>query len=88
MVIGATINGTGSLVIRAEKIGSQTVLAQIVHMVAQAQRTRAPMQRLADRVARWFVLAVLSIAVLTALVWGSSGANPAVPMRSSMRWLS
>ena len=65
-LVGATINGNGSLVMRAEKIGSQTVLAQIVQMVAQAQRSRAPMQRLADRVARWFVLAVLGIAVLTA----------------------
>src|SRR5258706_6997064 len=75
-VIGATINGTGSLVMRAEKIGSQTMLAQIVQMVAQAQRSRAPMQRLADRVARWFVLAVLSIAVLTAVVWWFVGPEP------------
>jgi Cu+-exporting ATPase len=65
-VIGATINGTGSLVMRAEKIGSQTVLAQIVQMVAQAQRSRAPMQPLADVVARYFVLAVLATAVLNA----------------------
>src|SRR5207237_5963716 len=75
-VIGATINGTGSLVIRAEKIGSQTVLAQIVQMVAQAQRSRAPMQRLADRVARWFVLAVLGIAILTAVLWWFIGPEP------------
>ncbi len=75
-MIGATINGTGSLVMRAEKIGSQTVLAQIVQMVAQAQRSRAPMQRLADRVARWFVLAVLGIAVLTATVWWFLGPEP------------
>jgi Cu+-exporting ATPase len=75
-VIGATINGTGSLVIRAEKVGSQTVLAQIVQMVAQAQRSRAPMQRLADVVARWFVLAVLGIAVLTAIVWWFLGPEP------------
>jgi Cu+-exporting ATPase len=75
-VIGATINGTGSLVMRAEKIGSQTVLAQIVQMVAQAQRSRAPMQRLADRVARWFVLAVLGTAVLTAVVWWLFGPEP------------
>ena len=75
-LIGATINGTGSLVMRAEKIGSQTVLAQIVQMVAQAQRSRAPMQRLADRVARWFVLAVLGIAVLTAVVWWFFGPEP------------
>ena len=75
-VIGATINGTGSLVMRAEKVGSQTVLSQIVQMVAQAQRSRAPMQRLADSVARWFVLAVLAIAVLTALVWWLVGPEP------------
>ena len=75
-VIGATINGTGSLVMRAEKIGSQTVLAQIVQMVALAQRSRAPMQRLADVVARWFVLAVLGIAVLTAIVWWLFGPEP------------
>ncbi len=75
-VIGATINGTGSLVMRAEKIGSQTVLSQIVQMVAQAQRSRAPMQRLADRVARYFVLVVLGIAIVTALVWWLFGPEP------------
>ncbi|HEY3179567.1 MAG TPA: heavy metal translocating P-type ATPase [Casimicrobiaceae bacterium] len=75
-LIGATINGTGSLVMRAEKIGSQTVLAQIVQMVAQAQRSRAPMQRFADHVARYFVLVVLGIAVLTALVWWFLGPEP------------
>ena len=75
-LIGATINGTGSLVMRAEKIGSQTVLSQIVQMVAQAQRSRAPMQRLADVVARWFVLAVLAIAILTAIVWWLVGPEP------------
>jgi P-type Cu+ transporter len=75
-LIGATINGTGSLVMRAEKIGSQTVLSQIVQMVAQAQRSRAPTQRLADVVARYFVLAVLAIAVLTALGWWLWGPQP------------
>jgi Cu+-exporting ATPase len=75
-VIGATINGTGSLVMRSEKIGSETVLAQIIQMVAQAQRSRAPTQRLADSVARWFVLAVLTIAVLTAGVWWFLGPEP------------
>jgi Cu+-exporting ATPase len=75
-LIGATINSTGSLLMRAEKIGSQTVLAQIVQMVAQAQRSRAPTQRLADQVARWFVLAVLAIAVTTAVVWWSIGPEP------------
>ena len=76
VVIGATINGTGSLIIRAEKVGSGTVLAQIVQLVAQAQRSRAPMQRMADGVAYWFVLAVLGIAVLTFLGWGLFGPEP------------
>ncbi|HMA31512.1 MAG TPA: copper-translocating P-type ATPase, partial [Casimicrobiaceae bacterium] len=75
-VIGATINGTGSLVMRAEKIGTETVLAQIVQMVAQAQRSRAPMQRLADYVAHYFVLAVVSVAVVTAIVWWTIGPEP------------
>ncbi|MGE5169223.1 MAG: copper-transporting P-type ATPase [Rudaea sp.] len=75
-VIGAAINGTGSLVMRAEKIGAQTVLSQIVQMVAQAQRSRAPMQRLADVVARYFVLAVIAIAVVTAIVWWLVGPEP------------
>ncbi len=75
-VVGATINGGGSLVIRAEKIGAQTVLAQIVQMVALAQRSRAPMQRLADVVARWFVLAVLAVALATVAVWWLAGPEP------------
>src|SRR5258706_9491569 len=75
-VIGATINGNGSLVMRAEKVGSQTVLAQIVQMVAQAQRSRAPMQRMADAVAYWFVLAVIGVAILTFLAWGLFGPEP------------
>ncbi|HOZ25760.1 MAG TPA: heavy metal translocating P-type ATPase [Hyphomonadaceae bacterium] len=75
-VIGATLNGTGSLVIRAEKVGSATVLSQIVQLVAQAQRSRAPMQRMADTVAFWFVLAVLAIAVATFFVWGLLGPEP------------
>ncbi|MFT3763539.1 MAG: heavy metal translocating P-type ATPase [Pseudoxanthomonas sp.] len=72
-VIGATLNGSGALVIRAGKVGSQTVLAQIVQLVAQAQRSRAPMQRLADRVAFWFVLAVLAAALVTFFAWGLFG---------------
>jgi Cu+-exporting ATPase len=76
-VIGATINASGSLVIRADKIGSNTVLAQIVQLVAQAQRSRAPMQRMADKVSFWFVLAVLGIAAATFLVWGLFGPEPA-----------
>ncbi len=75
-VIGATINASGSLVIRADKIGSDSVLAQIVQLVAQAQRSRAPMQRMADKVSFWFVLAVLSIALGTFLVWGVFGPEP------------
>jgi len=75
-VIGATINGNGSLVIRAERIGSETVLAQIVQLVAQAQRSRAPMQRLADKVSFWFVLAVLAAAAATFLIWGLFGPEP------------
>ncbi|WP_149193471.1 heavy metal translocating P-type ATPase [Luteimonas suaedae] len=75
-VIGATMNGTGSLVIRAEKVGADTVLSQIVQLVAQAQRTRAPMQRMADKVARWFVLTVLVVAVLSLFGWGLLGPEP------------
>jgi len=75
-VVGATINGSGSLVMRAEKIGSQTVLAQIVQMVAQAQRSRAPMQRMADAVSYWFVLIVLAIAIATFVAWGLFGPEP------------
>jgi Cu+-exporting ATPase len=75
-VTGATINGKGSLVIRAEKVGADTLLSQIVHMVAQAQRTRAPVQRLADLVAAWFVQVVIAIAIVTALVWAIYGPEP------------
>ena len=77
-VTGATINGKGTLIIRAERIGSDTLLAQIVHMVAQAQRTRAPVQRLADVVAAYFVQTVIAIAVITAVVWGFWGPAPAL----------
>ena len=75
-LIGATINTSGALIMRAERIGSETMLAQIVQMVAQAQRSRAPMQRLADVVARWFVLAVIGVAMLTFFVWGFFGPEP------------
>ncbi len=75
-VIGATVNGNGSLVMRAERVGSETMLAQIVQMVSQAQRTRAPIQRLADKVAGWFVPAVIAIAVGTFIVWVSFGPEP------------
>jgi Cu+-exporting ATPase len=75
-VIGATVNGNGSLVMRAERVGSETMLAQIVQMVSQAQRTRAPIQRLADKVAGWFVPAVIAAAVVTFIVWASFGPEP------------
>jgi Cu+-exporting ATPase len=75
-VTGATINGKGTLVIRAERVGADTLLSQIVHRVAQAQRTRAPVQRLADVVAGWFVQGVVAIAVVTAVVWGFYGPEP------------
>ncbi|MCM2287437.1 MAG: heavy metal translocating P-type ATPase [Sulfuritalea sp.] len=75
-LIGATINASGSLIMRAEKVGAETVLAQIVQMVAQAQRSRAPMQRLADVVAGWFVMVVMGIALLTFFGWGLFGPEP------------
>jgi Cu+-exporting ATPase len=75
-VIGATMNTSGALVIRAEKVGSATVLSQIVQLVAQAQRSRAPMQRMADLVAGYFVMAVVAIAILTLVVWGMFGPQP------------
>jgi P-type Cu+ transporter len=75
-VIGATINGTGSLVVGAERVGSETMLARIVAMVAEAQRTRAPIQRLADQVSAWFVPIVIVIAVATFVVWSLVGPEP------------
>jgi Cu+-exporting ATPase len=75
-VVGGTINGTGSLVMKAERVGAATLLAQIVKMVSEAQRTRAPIQRLADRVASYFVPAVLAAAVITFVVWAVIGPQP------------
>jgi Cu+-exporting ATPase len=75
-VIGGTVNGNGALVMRAERVGSETMLAQIVQMVSQAQRTRAPIQRLADKVAGWFVPAVIAIAVVTFIAWAVIGPEP------------
>jgi len=75
-VIGATLNTNGSLVIRAERIGSETMLAQIVQMVAQAQRSKAPMQKMADVVSTYFVLSVVSIALLSFFAWGLFGPQP------------
>ena len=75
-LIGATMNTTGSLVMRAEKVGSDTMLSQIVQMVVQAQRSKAPLQRMADTVAGYFVMGVVSIAIITFLVWGVVGPEP------------
>jgi Cu+-exporting ATPase len=75
-LIGGTQNANGSLIMGAERVGAETMLAQIVQLVAQAQRSRAPMQRLADRVSYWFVLVVLAIAALTFLAWGLFGPEP------------
>jgi P-type Cu+ transporter len=75
-VVGATVNGTGSLIMKAEKVGSETLLAQIVHMVAEAQRSRAPIQKLADIIAGYFVQIVVSIAVITFIVWAWMGPEP------------
>ena len=75
-LIGATMNTSGALIMRAEKVGSATVLAQIVQMVALAQRSRAPMQRMADTVAGYFVVTVVGVAMLTFLAWGLFGPEP------------
>ena len=75
-VSGGTVNGTGSLLVKAERVGSETVLSQIIDMVAQAQRSRAPIQALADRVAGWFVPVVLGLALLTFALWAWLGPEP------------
>ena len=75
-LIGATVNGTGSLLMRAQKVGADTLLAQIVRMVSEAQRTRAPIQKMADVVAGYFVPAVVSISVITFIVWNGWGPEP------------
>jgi Cu+-exporting ATPase len=75
-VTGATVNGTGSLLLRATRVGADTVLAQIVRMVAEAQRSRAPIQRLADQVSAWFVPAVVVTALLAFIVWSLVGPEP------------
>jgi heavy metal translocating P-type ATPase len=76
VVIGGTLNQTGSLIMRAEKVGRDTMLSRIVQMVADAQRSRAPIQRMADRVSAWFVPAVLGIAVVAAIIWATVGPDP------------
>ncbi len=75
-VIGATVNGSGSLIMRAERVGSETLLARIVQMVSEAQRSRAPIQKLADVVAGYFVPTVVGIAVVTFIVWALVGPDP------------
>ncbi len=75
-VIGATVNGTGSIVIKAEKIGSDTLLSQIVQMVADAQRSRAPIQKMADVVAAYFVPTVVAVSVITFIIWATIGPDP------------
>jgi P-type Cu+ transporter len=78
-VTGGTVNGTGGFVMRAERVGKDTLLAQIVALVSEAQRSRAPIQRLVDIVSGWFVPAVVAIAALTAVVWGLWGPEPRLP---------
>jgi Cu+-exporting ATPase len=78
LVTGATVNGNGSFVMRAERVGSDTLLARIVHMVSEAQRTRAPIQKLADLIAARFVEVVIAIAIVTAAVWWFVGPQPAL----------
>jgi len=75
-VIGGTVNGTGSFLARAERVGSETLLAQIVRMVSEAQRSRAPIQKLADRVSAYFVPAVVAVAIITFIVWAMVGPEP------------
>ncbi len=75
-VIGGTVNQNGSFIMRAEKLGSETLLAQIVRMVAEAQRSRAPIQALADKVSGYFVPAVIAVAVLTFILWAAFGPEP------------
>lgn len=75
-VIGGTVNGTGTFVMRAERVGSETLLSQIVRMVSEAQRSRAPVQKLADRVSGYFVPAVILVAILTFIIWAVYGPEP------------
>jgi Cu+-exporting ATPase len=75
-VTGGTLNASGTFIMRAERVGSETLLAQIVHMVSEAQRSRAPIQRVADRVSAWFVPGVIVVAIITAVIWGLFGPEP------------
>src|SRR5205085_11857010 len=76
--IGATINQTGSIIIEVEKVGQETMLAQIVKMVSDAQRSKAPIQRLADQIAAYFVPAVMTVALVTFIAWSIWGPEPAM----------
>jgi P-type Cu+ transporter len=75
-LIGGTVNGTGSFLVRAERVGADTLLAQIVRMVSEAQRSRAPIQKLADRVSAYFVPAVVAVALVTFIIWATAGPEP------------
>src|SRR5204863_3424738 len=75
-VVGGTVNGTGSFIMKAERVGSETLLAQIVQMVSEAQRSRAPIQRMADLVSAYFVPAVIGVALVTFLIWTFFGPEP------------
>ena len=75
-VTGATVNGTGSLIMRAERVGADTMLSRIVHMVSEAQRSRAPIQKLADQVSGWFVPIVIGVAIVTFAIWALYGPEP------------
>ncbi len=75
-LIGATLNTHGSLVMEAQKVGAETMLSQIVQMVARAQRSKAPMQRMADSIAGYFVMGVIAIAIMTFIGWGFSALSP------------
>lgn len=77
-VVGATLNGSGSFIMKAEKVGAETVLAHIIHLVSEAQRSRAPIQNLADKVSSYFVPAVVAVAFLTFLIWNFFGPEPAL----------
>jgi P-type Cu+ transporter len=85
-VTGGTVNGTGTFIMEAQRVGNDTLLAQIVRMVSEAQRSRAPIQRLADTVSSWFVPIVILVSVVTFVVWGRSDRSRGWPTRWSTRW--
>jgi Cu+-exporting ATPase len=87
-VIGATVNQAGSFLMRVEKVGAETLLSQIVRMVAEAQHSRAPIQRLADTVAGYFVPAVILSAVITFIVWAALGPKPGMAYAQAVVWVA